>query len=114
MQTDTLFVVLAHRSARSVFGASTNPVMRNGRLLCFKAEEEARFERDRLNARIGAGSHVRYSVKPIHVELRRPNEVAKAQSAESQHAASLYNGSRAAAPRRDAWKRWWARPGSNQ
>jgi len=100
MQTDTLFVVLAHRSAKSIFGAATNPIVRNGRLLCFKTEREAHLERDRLNARASAGSHMRYSVKPIHVELRVPSGVAqKAQSAEPRRAVSLSNGSRAATPR---------------
>jgi len=99
MQTDTVFVVLAHRSAKSVFGAATNPIVRNSRLLCFKTEAEAHLERDRLNARASAGSHVRYSVKPIHVELRPTSGVAKAQSAEPRRAVSLSNGSRAATPR---------------
>jgi len=99
MQADTLFVVLAHRSANSIFGAASNPVMRNGTLLCFKTEKEARCERDRLNARASAGSHVRYSVRPIHVELKLPSGAAKAKSAEPRQAMPLSNASSGAVPR---------------
>jgi hypothetical protein len=95
MQADTLFVILARRSANSIFGAATNPVMRNGRLLCFKTEDEARCEHDRLNARTGAGSHVRYSVRPIHVELKP----AKGENAEPRQAMPLSNASPGAVPR---------------
>ena len=70
MQTDAyLFIILAQRSARSIFGAATNPVMRNGKLLCFRTTQQARAERDRLHAGTG-GSHVRYSVRPVHVQLK--------------------------------------------
>jgi len=99
MQADTLFVVLAHRSANSIFGAATNPIVRNGRLLCFKTEGEARLERDQLNARASAGSHVRYSVRPIHVELNLPSGAAKAKSAEPRQAMLLSNASPGAVPR---------------
>ena len=70
MQTDAyLFVILAQRSARSIFGAASNPVMRNGKLLCFRTARQARTERDRLHASTG-GSHVGYSVRPVHVQLK--------------------------------------------
>lgn len=98
MQTDTFFVVLVHRSAKSIFGAASNPVMQNGKLLCFKTEEEARFERDRLNARTGR-SHVRYSVRAIQVELKLPSGVAKASGAQPRHARPFSNGARTAPPR---------------
>jgi hypothetical protein len=97
MQTDTLFVVLVHRSAKSIFGAATSAVMRNGRLLCFKTEDQARFERDRRNARTGGGSHVRYSVRSIHIELKLPSGLAKVQTADSRRAPS--NAPRASVPR---------------
>jgi hypothetical protein len=52
MPTDTLvYMVWAHRSADSIFGAAANPVMRNGAFLYFDSEEKARAETDRLNAR---------------------------------------------------------------
>lgn len=80
MQIDThLFVVWARRTARSLFGPASNPVMVNGEFLCFKNEEKARAESDRLNARPG-DSHVRYSVRPIRVQMDRPNGFAEGQS----------------------------------
>jgi hypothetical protein len=81
MHTDTyLFVVCARRNASSIFGAASNPVMRNGKLLCFKTEAGARAERDRLTARLGE-AHVRYSVRPVHVQLKPPREAAKVEAA---------------------------------
>jgi len=70
MHTDTyVFVIWARRSADSIFGAASNPVIRNGKLLCFRTARQARAERDRLHAGTG-GSHVRYSVRPVHVQLK--------------------------------------------
>ena len=66
MNSDThFFTVWTHRSAKSIFGPASNPVIRNGEYLCFENEERARAECDRLNA--ASGSHVRYSIKPAHV-----------------------------------------------
>lgn len=97
MQTDTyVFVVWAHRSADSIFGAASNPVMRNGKLLCFKTEESARREGDRLNAGTG-GTYVRYSVRPVHVQCELPGGVVREASAEPRHASPL--ASRTAEPR---------------
>jgi hypothetical protein len=59
------FTVWAHRSAKSIFGSSSNPVIRNGEFLCFENEDRARAECDRLNAASG-GSHVHYTIKPAH------------------------------------------------
>jgi hypothetical protein len=99
MQIDTdVFVVWANRSAESVFGPASNPVRLNGALLCFKAEAKARAERDRLNSR-SSSSHVRYSVRPFHVQLELPGGVAKGQSAEPRPAAIFADVSHAAAPR---------------
>jgi hypothetical protein len=98
MQTETLFVVLAHRSAKSIFGAASNPVIRNGTLLCFTTEEKARFERDRLNASRG-GSQVRYSVRPVHVELKLPSSFAGGEDAKPWLARPLSDSARDAAPR---------------
>jgi hypothetical protein len=60
------FTVWTHRRAKSIFGADSHPVIRNGELLCFPSEEHAQAECDRLNAASG-GSHVHYSVKPAHI-----------------------------------------------
>jgi hypothetical protein len=68
-------VVWAHRGAGSIFGAASHPVRLNGGLLCFKTEDKARSKRDQLNARSGNG-HVRYSVRPIHVHMERPDGIA--------------------------------------
>jgi hypothetical protein len=65
------FTVWTHRSARSIFGAASHPVIRNGELLCFASEERAQVECDRLNAASG-GSHVHYTVKPAHVRHLSP------------------------------------------
>src|SRR5262249_20479801 len=51
-----VFTVWTHRSAKSIFGADSHPVIRNGELLCFPSEEHAQAECDRLNAASG-GSH---------------------------------------------------------
>ena len=60
------FTVWTHRSAKSIFGADSHPVIRNDELLCFPSEQHAHAECDRLNAASG-GSHVHYSVKPAHI-----------------------------------------------
>jgi hypothetical protein len=62
MQGNRRFIVWAQRSAKSVFGAASNPVKRNGRFLLYHDEKSARLECDRLNAGAG-GSHVHYSVR---------------------------------------------------
>ncbi len=59
------FTVWSHRSAKSLFGAASNPVMRNGAVLCFESEERARAECNRLNA-ARSSSQVRYSIKSAH------------------------------------------------
>jgi hypothetical protein len=56
------FVIWVDRSPKSIFGPASNPVNRNGALLRFDEEEQARLECDRLNSR-SRGSHIRYSVK---------------------------------------------------
>jgi uncharacterized protein YbaA (DUF1428 family) len=87
MLIDTdVFVVWAHRGAESVFGPASNPVRLNGALLCFKTEAKARAERDRLNSRSGS-SHVRYSVRPFHVQLEVPGAIANKTGASPAHAA---------------------------
>ena len=68
MDTNNHFhTVWMHRSAQSIFGAASHPVIRNGELLCFATEERARAECDRLNA-ISGGTHVHYTVKPAHIQ----------------------------------------------
>lgn len=91
------FVVWAHRSADSLFGARSNPVVVNGAVVCFKTEEEARAESDRLNARLG-GSHVRYSVRPICVPVKLPNPSSRTESARPRQTSPFANGHRAAPP----------------
>jgi hypothetical protein len=83
-----LFMVWAHRSADSLFGAASSPVMRNGAFLCFETEEKARAEADRLNARSGH-SHMHYSVQPTLVQMAIPGGRAKAANGERQYAISL-------------------------
>ena len=58
------FTVWSHRSANSLFGAASNPVMRNGAVLCFESEERARAVCNRLNA-ARSSSQVRYSIKSV-------------------------------------------------
>ena len=80
MQIDTyVYMVWAQRSARSLFGPASNPVMQNGGFLCFSTEEKARAESDELNARSG-GTHVRYSVRLIPVRMNRPSGFAESES----------------------------------
>jgi hypothetical protein len=87
MQGTYLFMVWAHRSADSLFGAASSPVMRNGAFLCFESEEKALAEADRLNSRSGL-SHMQYSVKPTLVQMALPGGRAKAE-ADQQYAISL-------------------------
>jgi hypothetical protein len=56
------YIIWAHRDAESLFGAATNPVIRNGALLFFGDENHARVECDRLNTYSGS-PHVHYSVQ---------------------------------------------------
>jgi hypothetical protein len=63
--TANFYTIWSHRCAKSIFGASSHPVNRNGRILCFETEEEAQAECDRLNA-ARSGSHVRYSIEPAY------------------------------------------------
>jgi hypothetical protein len=116
MQIDTyFFVVWAHRSAKSIFGAASNPVMLDGAFLCFKTEEKARAASDRFNARSG-GSHVHYSVRPVRVQMKRPSGLAKGESDEPRYAMPLSmppTRSRRASRSR-MYGEWWARLGSNQ
>lgn len=89
MQSDTQFyMVWAHRSPDSIFGAASHPVVRNGVFLCFDTEQRARAETDRLNARSG-GSHVHYTVKPTPVQLALPRGLGKSATAEPQFAMPL-------------------------
>jgi hypothetical protein len=88
MQSDTqFFMIWAHRSADSLFGAASSPVIRNGAFLCFESEARARAETDRLNARSG-GTNVSYSIKPTKIEMALPR-AAKAANGEPQFAMPL-------------------------
>ena len=62
MANTSRYVIWAQRDVQSVFGAATNPVVRNGSLLSFDDKTRAYIECDRLNALQG-NPHVRYSVK---------------------------------------------------
>jgi hypothetical protein len=64
--SDTLrFVIWVHRRPESLFGAASNPVIRNGALLFFDEEDCARAECDRLNAHLNS-PHVYYTVQLAH------------------------------------------------
>ena len=69
------YTVWTHRSAQSIFGAASHPVVRNGELLCFATEDRAQAECDRLNAGAG-GSHAHYTVKPAYVQPAPSNSLA--------------------------------------
>ena len=89
MPSDTyLFMVWAHRSADSIFGAAAHPVIRNGAFLCFDSEEKARAESDRLNARSG-GSHVHYGVQPTRVRMSLPQPMSNEKAAQPAFALPL-------------------------
>jgi hypothetical protein len=62
MSNTSRFVVWVHRSPNSLFGAASNPVIRNGALLFFDEEDRAHAECDRLNAHLGT-PHVHYAVQ---------------------------------------------------
>jgi hypothetical protein len=80
MDTNQHFhTVWMHRSANSIFGAASHPVVRNGELLCFATEERAQAECDRLNAGSG-GSHVHYTVKPAYVQPLLGNGLASPEN----------------------------------
>jgi hypothetical protein len=66
------FRIWAHRSADSIFGAASSPVIRNGAYLCFDDEAKAQAECDRLNALRG-DLRVRYTVMPTHIEAALPS-----------------------------------------
>jgi hypothetical protein len=61
MSDTSRFVIWVHRTPDSLFGAASNPVIRNGTLLFFDEEDRARAECDRLNARL-SNPHVHYTV----------------------------------------------------
>jgi hypothetical protein len=99
MANDTyFFMIWAHRSADSIFGASSNPVMRNGRFLCFENEAKARAEADRLNARSG-GSHIHYSVTPTRMQMALPSAVSNGHAAETSYAMPLSDAACRVSPR---------------
>jgi len=75
MQTvQNFFRIWAHRSADSMFGAASSPVIRNGAFLCFEDEARAQAECDRLNARRG-DVQLHYSVMPTHLEAALPQDM---------------------------------------
>ena len=73
MAKTSRYIIWAHRDAHSVFGAATNPVIRNGSLLTFNDKTSAHAECDRLNANMG-NPHIRYSIKSAPVG--RPSQTA--------------------------------------
>ena len=74
MSNTSRFVVWVHRSPNSLFGAASNPVIRNGALLFFDEEDRARAECDRLNAHLST-PHVHYAVQPASAEPISPPKV---------------------------------------
>jgi len=63
---NAFYIIWAHRDPHSIFGAATNPVIRNGALLSFDDKRNAMIECDRLNSHQG-NPHVRYSIKTATV-----------------------------------------------
>jgi hypothetical protein len=82
------FRVWAHRHPGSIFGAASNPVIRNGAFLCFESEESAQAECDRLNAR-RRDMQVRYSVEPTHLEAWLPQAATKRSPVEAPSFSAL-------------------------
>jgi hypothetical protein len=78
MAKTSRYIIWAHRDADSLFGAATNPVIRNGALLHFEDETYAKSECDRLNAHSG-NPHVRYSIKHAQSNTRSVDGRSKAQ-----------------------------------
>jgi hypothetical protein len=62
MSDTSRFVIWVHRTPDSLFGAASNPVIRNGALLSFDEEDCARAECDRLNAHL-SNPHIHYTVQ---------------------------------------------------
>ena len=69
MAKTSRYIIWAHRDAHSIFGAATNPVVRNGSLLAFNDKARAHTECDRLNAHMG-NPHVRYSIRSASLGRR--------------------------------------------
>jgi hypothetical protein len=63
------FTVWTHRSAKSIFGADSHPVIPQRRASWLPKRRS-----DRLNAASG-GSHVHYSVKPAHIRPALANDL---------------------------------------
>lgn len=82
------FRIWVHRSAGSIFGPASSPVIRNGAFLCFDDEARAQAECDRLNARRG-GPHLNYSIQPTHIEAALPRELAKRKLADAPSFSAL-------------------------
>jgi hypothetical protein len=62
MSDTSRFVIWIHRRPDSLFGAASNPVIRNGALLFYDEEACARAECDRLNAHL-RDPHIHYTVQ---------------------------------------------------
>ena len=62
MAANSRYVIWAHRGLESMFGAASNPVIRNGALLSFDDKRRARVECDRLNTHSG-NPYVHYLLK---------------------------------------------------
>ena len=62
MSDTSCFVIWVHRRPDSLFGAASNPVIRNGALLFFDEEDCARAECDRLNSH-PSNPHAHYTVQ---------------------------------------------------
>lgn len=60
------FVVMAHRSAASSFGAATAPCKENREVVVYATEAEAQAMADKFNERI-LTPNVHYTVEPLTV-----------------------------------------------
>ncbi len=83
-----LYMVWAHRSADSIFGQASHPVMRNGAFLCFEDEQKAHAESDRLNGR-SCACNVHYSVALTPVQMALPSGQPSGAAAEARYAMPL-------------------------
>jgi hypothetical protein len=99
MHGDTyLYMVWAHRSADSIFGGASHPVMRDGAFLCFEDEQKARAESDRLNGR-SSGSNMHYTVRLTPVQMALPDNQPSGAAAEARYAMPLTSAACRVAPK---------------
>ena len=60
------FIVMAHRSGLSIFGAADAPCKKDGKILYFETREEAEAYQEQVS--IGKSLNVHYTVQPNYYE----------------------------------------------